>query len=103
LQQASIVFDLHQKGYQDSAKIWSVKRGLRAGKPIFDLALGLKWTGHFCKNSFALTLKAGYEYHWYMNQNQFLLSNNNTSHELFNPLGGDLTFQGAIGSIQFDF
>ncbi len=92
-----------QKGVQNGASIWKITESFRGAKPIFDLGLGLKWSRLFCKDSFGLTLKAGYEYHLYFNQNQFLLTNGSSTLELFNPLGGDLGYQGAVGSIQFDF
>ena len=96
-------FDVDQNGTQNDSDIWSIVKSFRSGKTIIDLGLGLKWSRLFCDNAFGLTLKAGYEYHQFFNQNQFTFSNGNTDLELFNPIGGDLSYQGAIGSIQFDF
>ncbi len=96
-------FDVDQKGTQDDVKIWSQDKSFRTGRTIFDLDLGVKWAHLFCNHRFGLTLKAGYEYHLYFNQNQFVLSSGNGSFELFNPVKGDLTYQGVIGSVQFDF
>lgn len=96
-------FDVDQKGTQNDLKIWSQDKSFRTAKAIADLGLGFKWFGRFCKDSFGLTFKAGYEYHLFFNQNQFVITNGNDSNELFTPLGGDLAFQGVTGSIQFDF
>ena len=96
-------FDIDQKGEQNDSSIWSQDKSFRAGRAIMDLGLGLKWARLFYNDRFGLTLKGGYEYHLYFNQNQFILSNGNSSFELFNPVNGDLVYQGVIGSIQFDF
>jgi Legionella pneumophila major outer membrane protein precursor len=96
-------FDVDQKGTQNDLKIWSQNKSFRTAKAIADLGLGFKWFGKFCKDSFGLTFKAGYEYHLFFNQNQFVITNGNDSNELFTPLGGDLAFQGVTGSVQFDF
>ncbi len=96
-------FDIDQKGTQNDLKIWSQDKNFRSAKAIADLGLGFKWFRRFCRDSFGITLKAGYEYHLFFNQNQFVITNGNDMNELFTPLGGDLAFQGAIGSVQFDF
>lgn len=96
-------FDIDQKGTQDDVKIWSQDKSFRTGRAILDLELGLRWARLFLKDRFGLALKVGYEYHLFFNQNQFVLSSGNDDFELFNPVKGDLTYQGAIGSIQFDF
>ncbi len=96
-------FDVDQNATQNDTPIWRIDKSFRSGKTIVDLGLGFKWSSLFCNDSFGLTLKAGYEYHLYFNQNQFTFSNGSTSLELFNPVGGDLSYQGAIGSLQFDF
>ncbi len=96
-------FDVDQKGILNDVKIWSQDKSFRTGRAILDLALGLKWSRFFSKNRFGITFKTGYEYHLYFNQNQFLLSSGSDNFELFNPVKGDLTYQGVIGSAQFDF
>ena len=96
-------FDVDQKGTQNDIKIWSNDKSFRAGRAVLDIDLGLKWCHLFCEDSFGLTLKAGYEYHLYFNQNQFLLPMGSTAFELRNPAEGNLIYQGVIGSIQFDF
>lgn len=101
--------DIDQKGVQggedleNDVKIWSQDKSFRCGRAIMDLGMGLKWARTFSRDRFGLTLKAGYEYHLYFNQNQFILSGGSVNFELFNPVGGDLIYQGVIGSMQIDF
>ncbi len=97
-------FKVREKGREDDELIWFLKNSFRSGRSIFDIGMGLKWVGLFCKERFGLTLKAGYEYHMYFNQNQ--LSGNKLSVGTLNGFssqGGNLLYQGAIGSVQFDF
>ena len=96
-------FDIDQKATLNEVTIWSQDKSFRTGRAILDLGLGLQWATLFCGDRLGLTFKAGYEYHLYFNQNQFVLSSGNSDFELFNPVKGDLTYQGVIGSIQFDF
>lgn len=96
-------FDIDQKGSQNAVNVWSQDKNFRSGKAILDLGLGFKWATLLHDNRFGLTFKAGYEYHLYFNQNQFVASTGNTALELFNPVKGDLAYQGVTGSIQFDF
>lgn len=96
-------FDIDQKGTQDDVKIWSQDKSFRTGRTIIDLGLGFKWAHLFCQDRFGVIFKVGYEYHLYFNQNQFMLSNGDAGFELFNPVRGDLTYQGVIGSVQIDF
>ncbi|MBS0620553.1 MAG: hypothetical protein JSS61_03735 [Verrucomicrobia bacterium] len=96
-------FALHQRAELNEVDIWSQRKSCRTGKAILDLAMGFKWVGKFCNERFGVTLRAGYEYHLYFNQNQFFQSNGSGTMELFNPIGGDLTYQGATCSLQFDF
>ncbi|MGE0671154.1 MAG: Lpg1974 family pore-forming outer membrane protein, partial [Parachlamydiales bacterium] len=96
-------FDVDQHGTFNGATNSKIKDSFRTGRPIFDLDLGLKWARKIYNERFALAFKVGYEYHLYFNQNQFLLSNGNDGFELFNPVNGDLTYQGVTFSGQFDF
>jgi hypothetical protein len=96
-------FDVDQKGEQNDQRIWSQDKSFRAGRAIMDLGMGLKWNRMFWNDRVGLTLKAGYEYHLYFDQNQFILTNGNDAFELFNPVHGNLIYQGVIGSIQLDF
>jgi len=96
-------FDVDQHGTFNGATNSKIKDSFRTGRPIFDLDLGLKWAKKIYSDRFALAFKVGYEYHLYFNQNQFLLSNGNDGFELFNPVNGDLTYQGVTFSGQFDF
>jgi hypothetical protein len=96
-------FDVDQKGTQDDVKIWQQEKSFRTGRAIMDLGLGFKYRKLFSNDHFGLTFKAGYEYHLFFNQNQFILSSGNADFELFNPAKGDLTYQGVTGSVQFDF
>jgi hypothetical protein len=96
-------FDVDQRSSFNGSTTSKIGKSFRAGRPIFDLDLGLKWAKKFHQERFALTFKVGYEYHLYFDQNQFLLSNGSDTFELFNPVNGDLTYQGATISGQFDF
>lgn len=95
--------DVDQAGKQQDVSIWSQDKSFRVGRAILDLALGLKWADTFFHDCLGLTLKLGYEYHLYFDQNQFLLTNGSSTFELFNPLNGNLIYQGLTGSIQLDF
>ncbi|MES2122705.1 MAG: Lpg1974 family pore-forming outer membrane protein [Chlamydiota bacterium] len=97
-------FKLREKCTQEDVLQWFFKRSFRAGRSVMDLAMGLKWAGLFCKDRFGLTFKAGYEYHLYFNQNQFFGNKaavNGLDH--YSSQGGNLIYQGVIGSAQFDF
>ncbi len=96
-------FDVDQHGTFNGTTNSKISESFRSGRPILDLDLGLKWAKKVYNDRFAIAFKVGYEYHLYFNQNQFLLSNGNDSFELFNPVKGDLTYQGVIFSGQFDF
>lgn len=97
-------FKINEKGRQDGTVIWNVKDSFRAGRSIFDIAMGLKWSGLFCKDRFGLTFKSGYEYHMYFNQNQFSGGKASVaSLDQVSSQGGNLVYQGVIGSVQFDF
>jgi hypothetical protein len=96
-------FDIDEKGKAAGSTLWDVSNSFRTGRAIFDIALGIKWCRTFWDESIGLTFKAGYEYHHYFNQNQFILSNGNSAFELFNPVTGDLTYQGVSLSAQIDF
>jgi hypothetical protein len=96
-------FDVDQRGRQGESSIWAQDKSFRVGRTIMDLGMGLKWSTLFFDDSIGLTLKAGYEYHLYYDQNQFILTNGSTNLELFNPVHGDLIYQGVIGSVQVDF
>ncbi len=96
-------FDVHQNGSQSGSSIYNIKKSQRTGRPILDLDLGLMWHSKFYSDRFAATLKVGYEYHLYFNQNPFMQSNGSSALELFNPINGDLAYQGVTFSAQFDF
>ncbi len=97
-------FNVHEKGTLSGSTIWTASNKTNAGRPIFDIGMGFQYRDTFCDESFALTIRAGYEYHLYFNQNMFIQVNNGSStFENFNPLGGNLGYQGASASMQFDF
>ena len=96
-------FKIHQSAEQDASTIWEQHKSFRSTKPILDLGMGFKWRYGFMQDRIMLTLKGGYEYHLYFNQNQFLLSSGGSPIELFNPANGDLGYQGATMSAQLDF
>jgi TolA-binding protein len=84
---------------------WKSGSSFRTEKPIFDLALGLKWNRTFFEEKCALTLKTGYEYHLYPNQNQWqvIAANNSGNGDSIIPTSGDLGYQGVTFSAQIDF
>lgn len=96
-------FHIHQTGSENNVSVFRVSKNFRAGRPIFDLALGFKWATNFFHNHCRFALKVGYEYHLYCNQNQFMQSNGSTDLELFNPIRGDLSYQGGTISGRLDF
>jgi hypothetical protein len=96
-------FDIDQKGTQNDVKIWNQAKSFRKGTAILDLGLGLKWSQLFCKDRFGIAFKLGYEYHLHFNQNQFIRSDGSILLELFSTIQGDLTYQGVIGGLEFDF
>lgn len=83
------------------------KNSLKEGTGVLDLALGLKWTQPFSKDRYRVTIKAGYEYHLYIDQNHFYNAFQQTpspsTNNLYHALGGNLIYQGISGSLQFDF
>ncbi len=96
--------DITQKGTRtELGRIWKQDKSFRVGRAILDLGMGLKWMGLFFDDRFGVTLKVGYEYHLYFDQNQYILTSGFSGFELFNPVNGNLIYQGVIGSIQFDF
>ncbi len=99
-------FDVDQKVTQTNPSTGILQKGsmdnsFRCGRGILDTSLGLKWCHLFSKKSWGLTFKAGYEYHVYFDQNQFLLIANSQP-KFFKP-DGDLTYQGVALSGQIDF
>lgn len=103
-------FDVDETTTENRSLIWDISKSFRAGRSIFDLALGFKWSGLFCKERFGLTFKAGYEYHLYFDQNQLVASSvlqqgaaGSGGVERYSVVGGNLAYQGVLGSIQFDF
>lgn len=98
-------FDVDQKGNENNGAAPSkgkIENSFRCGRSILDLTLGLKWCHLFSKNSWGLTLKAGYEYHLYFDQNAFSNVAANNARVLSKP-EGDLIYQGPSLSFQIDF
>jgi hypothetical protein len=101
-------FDIDQNVHQLNTSFFPTKGDLdtsfRCGRGILDLSLGLKWQHLFDNNSWAITFRAGYEYHLYFSQNQYEnLYSNHSPNFFYNKAQGDLTYQGVILSGQFDF
>lgn len=96
-------FDLDQTGERVEMPHWKQKKIFDSGKGILDISAGFKYLVLFAKDRLAWTFRAGYEYHLYFNQNQFLISNGSNSFENFNTIKGNLAFQGVMLSGQFDF
>ncbi len=101
-------FDVDEKAKQDGAPIWKTKSGFRAGRSIIDIAAGFKWAHLFCKGRYGIAFKAGYEYHLYFDQNQFIntflvQTGSPMTLERYLTQGGNLTYQGITAGFQFDF
>lgn len=101
-------FDVDEKAKQNGSSVWKTDSSFRTGRSIFDLAAGFKWSHLFCKDRYGISLKGGYEYHLYFDQNQFI---NTSLVQVSNPplledyytQGGNLGYQGISASLQFDF
>lgn len=65
-------------------------------KPNIDLALGLRFDHCFC-NSYFVTLKAGWEYHHYFNQNLFRIAQDDEAGS------GDLAMHGVTFGAEIQF
>jgi len=65
--------------------------------------MGLKWCSGCPESRVRLTLKAGYEYHLYMDQNQWQQPTGNPNLNTLSATPGDLGYQGATLSAQLDF
>ncbi len=101
-------YDIDQRCKQNGSPIWKIGSNFRAGRSIFDTSAGLKWMHLFSKDRYCVTLKAGYEYHLYFDQNQFI--NTGLVQQSSPPLleryitqNGNLAYQGITAGIQFDF
>ncbi len=91
-------FDVNQEQHQ----LLKIKKSFRTGKSIIDTTLGIKWARLFSKNQYGITLRAGYDYHLYFNQNQFVTQNGNGL-KFFSTNAGNLIYQGVTFSGQFNF
>ncbi len=96
-------FEIDQKGKRQGVQVWKQSTSFHSGKSVLDIAMGLKYQTLFNKDRLGFTVKAGYEYHLYFNQNQFLVSNGSDFLENFINIKGNLAFQGVMISGQFDF
>ncbi|MBS0652478.1 MAG: hypothetical protein JSR39_03010 [Verrucomicrobia bacterium] len=96
-------FDISQSGKRSNGIGWKEKKDFDSGKGALDIAAGLKYRFLFYKERLGLTFRAGYEYHVYFNQNQYLISNGADNFENFSEIKGNLAFQGVMISGQFDF
>jgi hypothetical protein len=100
-------FDVGQKVTQLDPTLGPTKGTLdssfRCGRSVLDLGLGLKWNRLFHHDTWGLTLKAGYEYHLFFDQNQFANITMTTTPFKYNRPEGDLTYQGVNISAQIDF
>lgn len=97
-------FDIDQHAHQEGTEIWKTDKSFRSGKPIIDMELGIKWARLVSNNQLGFTIKAGYEYHLYFNQNQFLTYYGTTSDSSrFKSNEGNLIYQGVAltGMIHF--
>lgn len=97
-------FDTNEHADQDDSLLWKVKKSFRSGKPILDMEMGLKWSHLFSQDQMGFVLKAGYEYHLYFQQNQFLNSSKGSpDNPTFKSNGGNLTYQGIALTVQLNF
>ncbi len=95
-------FDISMKGTYNHERFFRIKEDFNAAKGILDAQAGVEWAHLFCSQRFGITLRAGYEYHLYADQNQLPLPTGDGDNS-FSPVGGDLAYQGLFLSGQFDF
>jgi hypothetical protein len=101
-------FSHEQRQTHAPSQLYQLKKSMRCARGVYDIGFGLKWSHLFSDNRWKLSCKAGYEYHLYPEQNQFLYNTNIVSpgqsdDGSFINNGGDLTYKGLSISIQIDF
>ncbi|MBS0653915.1 MAG: hypothetical protein JSR39_10385 [Verrucomicrobia bacterium] len=97
-------FDVDQHAHQAGSEIWKNDKSFRSGKSIIDMELGIKWARLVSNNQLGFTIKAGYEYHLYFNQNQFLTYYGTGGlNSRFKTNEGNLIYQGVSVSGQIHF
>jgi hypothetical protein len=65
-------------------------------QPIVELSLGICWDNWFDDDQYHLGIRLGWEEQMWFNNNHFIISNNNANR-------GDLSMQGLVFSLRFDF
>lgn len=100
-------FSVLQKGFEEGDLQWRFQNSFRSVKPVFDFALGFQWDNCCIKgltdDRLGMTLRASYEYHLYLSQNQFGVSSGSPYLETFGSQTGDLGYQGVSISVGFQF
>lgn len=86
-----------------SRSVISEANSFRAGKPVLDMQLGLKWTSPYYKNRFKIDLQSGWEHHFFFSQNQIMRFTDGQSWGTFVQNQGDLDFQGWSAAIRIYF
>ncbi len=97
-------FHVDQNAHQSGAEIWKNNKSFRSGKSIIDMELGIKWARLVSNNQLGFTIKIGYEYHLYLNQNQFFTYYGSGGlNPRFKSNQGNLTYEGIAlsGMIHF--
>ncbi|MBS0606583.1 MAG: hypothetical protein KF898_01165 [Parachlamydiales bacterium] len=97
-------FDIDQHAHQLGSEIWKNDKSFRTGRSIIDMELGIKWARLVSNNQLGFTIKAGYEYHLYLQQNQFLTYYGQAgTNSRFKSNEGNLIYQGVslTGMIHF--
>lgn len=88
--------------------LYDVKDDYWALKCNTDLQLGVQWDFYFSKDAFHLGLRAAWEYHLWLNQNQINRFDDRTVSNFYQPNAfykahGNLSLYGASLGIVFDF
>jgi hypothetical protein len=68
---------------------------------LFDLQLGLRWDHLIAHGRFHIRLQAGWEQLLFLDHNKFTVAAND--HVATKAIGGNLGFEGGVGSVRFDF
>ena len=72
-------------------------------KPNAELGIGINWGKFFNKNKYMVSLKVGYEFHHWFDQNQLRRFYNANPIATDTVSRGDLSFNGFVFGLNFDF
>jgi hypothetical protein len=92
--------------------LYKVSNHFLVCRPVLDLGIGLQWEHAFADDSFFMSLHAGWEHHYYWEQNQFLRFFNTGGTGVdtcsgavaaYTENNGDLAIAGWVFGARFDF